>query len=50
MNLDAECLAYLLAGGVLGFFSGRLWADLMILPAWFPRWLARILNLWRHRL
>lgn len=50
MNDDLACLAYLAVGGVLGFFSGRLWADMMELPAWFPRWLARILNVWRHRL
>lgn len=49
MSLDVECLAYLAGGGVLGFFSGRYWADLMVVPAWFPRWLVTALNVWRHR-
>lgn len=50
MTLDPTCLAFLSVGGILGFFTGRLWADTVALPDWFPRWLARVLNLWRHRL
>lgn len=48
--MRCEGMIYLGVGLVLGFFGGRLWADIVVLPDWFPRWLARVLNLWRHRL
>lgn len=45
--MSVFCLLGLIPVLAVGFWGGRCWADRTTLPAWFPSWLAELLN-WRR--